>query len=112
MEKRFAIFETAIGTCGIVWTARGIAAVEDAAFGTTQADHVTRFFRFPGFASNPVLLARLEQRRMVVFGADLWASDWNPTSGAIRDRSIPVARNDPRGGWPLAPGTGSFFWPG
>ncbi|HET9715555.1 MAG TPA: methylated-DNA--[protein]-cysteine S-methyltransferase [Pseudolabrys sp.] len=28
MEKRFAIFETAIGTCGIVWTARGIAAVQ------------------------------------------------------------------------------------
>jgi peptidoglycan/xylan/chitin deacetylase (PgdA/CDA1 family) len=26
------------------------------------------------------LLDRLERRRVVVFGADLWASDWNPMS--------------------------------
>ena len=25
MDQRFALFETTIGTCGIVWTARGIA---------------------------------------------------------------------------------------
>jgi peptidoglycan/xylan/chitin deacetylase (PgdA/CDA1 family) len=56
---------------------RGIAEVEDAAFGTTKADYVTRFFRFPGFASSPALLKWLEQQRMVVFSADLWASDWN-----------------------------------
>lgn len=56
---------------------RGIAAVEDAAFGTTRDGTVTRFFRFPGFASSPALLKRMEQRGLVVFGADLWASDWN-----------------------------------
>jgi methylated-DNA-[protein]-cysteine S-methyltransferase len=28
MEKHFALFETAIGTCGIVWTARGICGVQ------------------------------------------------------------------------------------
>jgi methylated-DNA-[protein]-cysteine S-methyltransferase len=28
MEQRFALFETAIGTCGIVWTARGIRGVQ------------------------------------------------------------------------------------
>jgi peptidoglycan/xylan/chitin deacetylase (PgdA/CDA1 family) len=56
---------------------RGIAEVEGAAFGTTRAEHVARFFRFPGFASSPALLKSLEQQRMVVFGADLWASDWN-----------------------------------
>lgn len=39
---------------------------------------VTRFFRFPGFASTPLLLDRLNSRGFVVFGADLWASDWNP----------------------------------
>lgn len=27
-EQRFALFETAIGTCGIVWTARGICGVQ------------------------------------------------------------------------------------
>ncbi len=35
------------------------------------------FFRFPGFASTPALLARLEARNVAVFGADFWASDWN-----------------------------------
>ena len=57
--------------------ARGVAAVEEAAFGEKLDDRPQRFFRFPGFASSPALLSRLEQRRMVVFGADLWASDWN-----------------------------------
>ena len=56
---------------------RGIAAVESALHG--QVDRVpTPFFRFPYFASSPPLLDWLERRRMVVFGADLWASDWNP----------------------------------
>ena len=32
----------------------------------------------PGFASTPALLDRLAARQIVVFGADLWASDWNP----------------------------------
>jgi peptidoglycan/xylan/chitin deacetylase (PgdA/CDA1 family) len=59
---------------------RGIAAVNSALFG--QADHApaTAFFRFPYFASTPPLLDWLERRRMAVFGADLWASDWNPMS--------------------------------
>jgi len=42
----------------------------------------TPFFRFPGFASTPALLERLAARRIVVFGADLWASDWNPMTPA------------------------------
>jgi peptidoglycan/xylan/chitin deacetylase (PgdA/CDA1 family) len=59
---------------------RGIAAVNSALFG--QADHApaTAFFRFPYFAASPPLLDLMERRRMVVFGADLWASDWNPMS--------------------------------
>jgi hypothetical protein len=58
---------------------RGIAAVENALHG--QAERAsTPFFRFPYFASSPPLLDWLERRRMVVFGADLWASDWNPMS--------------------------------
>jgi methylated-DNA-[protein]-cysteine S-methyltransferase len=28
MEQRFALFDTAIGTCGIAWTARGICGVQ------------------------------------------------------------------------------------
>jgi len=66
----------------------GFIAVDTALYGS--ADHAaagnapepytpkTPFFRFPGFASSPALLDMLERRRIVVFGADLWASDWNP----------------------------------
>ena len=61
---------------------RGIAAVETAASGGTGLHPATPFFRFPGFASSPALLDRLRQRGIVVFGADLWASDWNPMTPA------------------------------
>jgi peptidoglycan-N-acetylglucosamine deacetylase len=58
---------------------RGFAAVDAALYGTAAAHPPpTAFFRFPYFASTPPLLDWLEHRRMVVFGADLWASDWNP----------------------------------
>ena len=57
----------------------GIAAVNTAL--GDQAGHApAQFFRFPYFASSPPLLDWLERRRMAVFGADLWASDWNPMS--------------------------------
>jgi peptidoglycan/xylan/chitin deacetylase (PgdA/CDA1 family) len=55
---------------------RGIAAVESALHGEA-ARTPAPFFRFPYFAASPPLLDWLERRRMVVFGADLWASDWN-----------------------------------
>jgi peptidoglycan/xylan/chitin deacetylase (PgdA/CDA1 family) len=37
----------------------------------------TPFFRFPGFETTPATLNSLQSRGIVVFGADLWASDWN-----------------------------------
>ncbi|HEY1472867.1 MAG TPA: polysaccharide deacetylase family protein [Pseudolabrys sp.] len=55
---------------------RGIAQDELALYGVRRNDPTTPFFRFPGFASNAALLARLEARHIVVFGADVWASDW------------------------------------
>jgi peptidoglycan-N-acetylglucosamine deacetylase len=58
---------------------RGIAAVDTALYGAAAAQPHTPFFRFPGFASTPALLDRVAERRIAVFGADLWASDWNPT---------------------------------
>ena len=57
---------------------RGFAAVDTALYGEAGRAPATPFFRFPGFASSPVLLDRLERRGIVVFGADVWASDWNP----------------------------------
>jgi peptidoglycan-N-acetylglucosamine deacetylase len=61
---------------------RGIAAVEHAVYGEAGAKPRTPFFRFPGFAASPALLDRMAARGLVVFGADLWASDWNPMSPA------------------------------
>ena len=60
---------------------RGMAAVDTALYGQARHAPATPFFRFPGFASSPALLERLARRGIVVFGADFWASDWNPMSG-------------------------------
>jgi peptidoglycan-N-acetylglucosamine deacetylase len=59
---------------------RGIAADELALYGERRGNPTTPFFRFPGFAANPALLERMRQRGLVVFGADVWASDWDPMS--------------------------------
>jgi peptidoglycan/xylan/chitin deacetylase (PgdA/CDA1 family) len=57
---------------------RGIAADEAALSGRPRGTPDTRFFRFPGFAATTPLLDWLQKRGIVVFGADVWASDWNP----------------------------------
>ena len=56
--------------------ARGFAADDQAAYGEANGAPRTPFFRYPGFADTPGLNAWLASRRIVVFGADLWASDW------------------------------------
>jgi peptidoglycan/xylan/chitin deacetylase (PgdA/CDA1 family) len=56
----------------------GIAAVEMALHGVATTTPSTPFFRFPGFETTPATLDLLQSRGIVVFGADLWASDWNP----------------------------------
>lgn len=50
----------------------GRAAIEEAA-----GAKIAPFFRFPGFADTPALLDALSRDTIAVFGADLWASDWN-----------------------------------
>jgi peptidoglycan/xylan/chitin deacetylase (PgdA/CDA1 family) len=61
---------------------RGIAADELALHGNATTIPSTPFFRFPGFESTPATLDLLQSRGIVVFGADLWASDWNPMTPA------------------------------
>lgn len=56
---------------------RGFAADDKAAYGSVGAKPRVPFFRFPGFGSSPELLGYLAKRGVGVFGADLWASDWN-----------------------------------
>jgi len=62
--------------------ARGIAADQAALGGAGAARPPAGFFRFPYFASTPALLDDLEAQGLVVFGADFWASDWNPMTPA------------------------------
>ena len=45
-------------------------------------DPSTPFFRFPFFEMTPATLDALQSRGIAVFGADLWASDWNPMTPA------------------------------
>ena len=61
---------------------RGIAAVETALHGTAATTPSTPFFRFPFFEMTPATLEILQKRGIAVFGADLWASDWNPMTPA------------------------------
>jgi len=59
---------------------RGVSAVEASARERLTSAIARTFFRFPGFASSPALLDRVAARGMIVFGADLWGSDWNAMS--------------------------------
>jgi peptidoglycan/xylan/chitin deacetylase (PgdA/CDA1 family) len=61
---------------------KGIAAVETALHGTATTTPTTPFFRFPYFEATPATLEALQKRGIAVFGADLWASDWNPMKPA------------------------------
>jgi peptidoglycan/xylan/chitin deacetylase (PgdA/CDA1 family) len=56
----------------------GISAVETVLHGVATTTPGTPFFRFPGFQSTQATLDLLQSRGIVVFGADLWASDWDP----------------------------------
>ena len=55
---------------------KGIEADDRAAYGTFSGAPRVPFFRFPGFADTPELVAFLSARNIGVFGADFWGSDW------------------------------------
>ena len=59
---------------------RGWRRVDEILTGSTGASPTTPFFRFPGFADSKGLDARLTTRRIAVFGADFWGSDWNKST--------------------------------
>jgi peptidoglycan/xylan/chitin deacetylase (PgdA/CDA1 family) len=66
----------------------GFAAVDAVLYGKAAARPATPFFRFPGFASSPPLLKYFEDRKITVFDADLWASDWIPMSADEQQRVV------------------------
>ncbi len=77
---------------------RGISAVEMALHGVATTVPSTPFFRFPGFESTPATLDLLQSRGIVVFGADLWASDWNPMTPSQEFKLITDRLNAARQG--------------
>jgi len=75
----------------------GIAAVESAVYGEPGGPPRTPFFRFPGLAASSALLARLKNRGIAVFSADLWPGDWNPMTPA-HERALLLQRLTRTGG--------------
>ncbi len=76
---------------------RGIAVDEAALYGRSSSRPTSPFFRFPGFAANRALLDALEARGIVVFGADIWASDWLPMAPE-QELRLALARVERAGG--------------
>lgn len=76
--------------------ARGMEADDIAAYGAWSGAPKTPFFRFPGFADTPALNATLAAQGVTIFGADLWASDWQPMS-ADAQRALLLARIEKAG---------------
>lgn len=72
---------------------RGFDADDKAAFGAASGAPKVRFFRFPGFADTPELIAWLSAQNIAVFGADLWASDW-VTMTPDKERALILTRLD------------------
>lgn len=72
--------------------ARGLAEIDDGAASIRRAlggaGRLEPFLRFPGFVETPALLAEMKQRGIVVFGADVWASDWNPMAPETQLRLV------------------------
>src|SRR5229473_4945166 len=66
--------------------------------GHTVAHHTWSHPLLNRIASSPALLDRLARRRIVVFGADLWASDWNPMSPEAELRLVLHRLEQARGG--------------
>lgn len=76
---------------------RGWRTVDRILTGHDGERPATPFFRFPGFAATPELSRWLAGRGVGVFGADLWGSDWQPsTPEALLARVLD--RLDRRGG--------------
>ena len=70
---------------------KGVEAVTKAAGGASA-----KFFRFPGFADTPELVAYLTEKGYTVFGSDVWASDWRDMTPAA-ERDLVLSRLDKAG---------------
>lgn len=57
--------------------------------GTSTKTPSAPFFRVPYFVSTPAALDLLQSRGILVFGADLWAADWENIEGDRASRDHP-----------------------
>lgn len=76
----------------------GFRAVDKAVYGTAGEHPHQPFFRFPGFADTPQLDTWLASLDVVIFGADQWASDWEPESPDAELKLILSRLEKSRGG--------------
>lgn len=63
---------------------RGIEADNAALAGVPSQTRTAPFFRFPYFESTPELLDYVQSKHYAVFGADFWASDWEPMTPDVQ----------------------------
>lgn len=63
---------------------RGIDADNAALAGVPSRAPTAPFFRFPYFESTPELLDYVQSKHYAVFGADFWASDWEPMTPEVQ----------------------------
>jgi peptidoglycan-N-acetylglucosamine deacetylase len=77
---------------------KGFKAVDTAVYGSAGERPHQPFFRFPGFADTPPLDSWLASLDVVVFGADQWASDWEPESPDAELKLILARLEKSRGG--------------
>jgi peptidoglycan/xylan/chitin deacetylase (PgdA/CDA1 family) len=78
IDKGIAAVEQTLhgtATSGIAIASPGIAMATP---GIAMASPGTPFFRYPYFETTTATLDLLQKRGISVFGADLWASDWEP----------------------------------
>jgi peptidoglycan/xylan/chitin deacetylase (PgdA/CDA1 family) len=83
IDKGIAAVEQALH--GAATTSPGIATASP---GIATASPGTPFFRYPYFEMTPATLDLLQKRGISVFGADLWASDWEPMKPARQLRLL------------------------
>ncbi len=81
---------------GLADVEKGFETVDRILKGAHGARPSTPFFRYPGFAATQQIDAMLKDKRVAVFGADFWGSDWNPsTSEALL--ALTLSRIEARG---------------
>jgi peptidoglycan-N-acetylglucosamine deacetylase len=70
--------------------ANGIQEIQEGEDAIQQAlgGPILPFFRFPGFADTPDLLAELARRNRSIWGADFWGGDWNAQAPAAQQALV------------------------